>query len=372
MLAIEMLAANEGDALIVSYGQPSRTILVDCGRKTAYRAVAERVESDPELQVELFVLTHVDADHIAGAIPLLQDRRFGPDRVRDVWFNGWRHLNGQHRDAPGDAPDVLGARQGEFFSAALRDRGYPWNEAFDGHRIVLPEDGPLPTFKLAGGMRLTLLGPTADKLAEMRHRWQRDLLDADPAISPGDFARALERLQDDRTHGPDLLGGSPETGPIDVTTLADTPFGPDESEPNGSSISFLAEFEGKAVLCAGDAHAPQLAIAIRRLLTERGLDRLPVDAFKLPHHGSARNNSSELFALLDCPRYLISTDGARHHHPDRASIARALHVHGAGASLYFNYRSEETEPWAAPHLQAQHGYQALYPEPDRQGLRVEL
>ena len=69
MFTIEMLPADEGDALWIEYGSaPVRRILIDCGRKTAYRNIAERVGADPDLRLELFVLTHVDADHIAGAV----------------------------------------------------------------------------------------------------------------------------------------------------------------------------------------------------------------------------------------------------------------------------------------------------------------
>ena len=52
MFTIDMLPANEGDALWVEYGAgdgPIRRILIDCGRKTAYRAVAERLGDRPDL-----------------------------------------------------------------------------------------------------------------------------------------------------------------------------------------------------------------------------------------------------------------------------------------------------------------------------------
>ncbi|MDJ0768049.1 MAG: CHAT domain-containing protein [Ilumatobacter sp.] len=374
MFEIDMLPANEGDALWIEYGaDPVRRILVDCGRKTAYRAVADRLGAGPDIGFELFVLTHVDADHIAGAVPLLQDARFGPDRVGDVWFNGWRHMNHLHRDYEGKMPGVLGARQGEFFGAVLRDREFPWNDAFGGHAVVIEDGGDLPTIELEGGMTLTLLGPTWPKLSEMRDRWEEDLGDADPdkRIEPGDYERALELLGQDRHHGPDVLGGGHE-GPIVVEELGDVPFDPDDSEPNGSSISFLAEFGGRAVLFAGDAHAPQLAAAVRRLIEQRGLDgRLPVDALKMAHHGSARNNSYELLELLDCRRYLLSTNGTKHHHPDPEALARVLNVYDDGTEFHFNYASDESLPWADEDLQRRHGFQAFYPAGDA-GLRVTL
>ncbi len=363
MFTIEMLPADEGDALWIEYGSdPVRRILIDCGRKTAYREIVARVEGDPGMAFELFVLTHIDADHITGAVPLLQDARFDAERVKDIWFNGWRHLNGLHRDFEGDIPDTLSARQGEYFGALLRDRDYPWNESFGGYAVVVEEDGPLPTLELEGGMKLTLLAPSREKLREMRGRWEDDLQSSDPDrhLDPGDYERALELLGRDSRHRPDVLSGGHE-GPIVVSELTEIPFDPDQSEPNGSSIAFLAEFEGRAVLFAGDAHAPQLEESLKRLLAARGLHVLKLDALKMSHHGSARNNSSALLELIDCPRYLISTNGTRHHHPDPAALARVLDLYDSGVELYFNYRTEETEPWSDPQLKRRHRYEAIYP-----------
>ncbi|MEM9314335.1 MAG: CHAT domain-containing protein [Pseudomonadota bacterium] len=369
MFKVEMLPANEGDALWIEFGtNPVRRILIDCGRKTAYREVARRLEASPELGFELFVLTHVDADHIAGAVPLLQDSRFGPERVKEVWFNGWRHLNGKDSDFEGDAPDTLSARQGEFFAAVLRDQGYSWNTHFDKKAVMVEDDGELPVIELDGGMRLTILGPNQEKLDAMRERWKDDL--EDTGIGPGDFEKALELLGEDRTHLPDVLSGG-HVGPIVVEELVNVAFDPDGSEPNGSSICFLAEFGGKAVLFAGDAHAPQLVESVRRLLVARGLERLPLDALKMAHHGSARNNSFELLELLDCRRYLISTNGSTHHHPDPEALARVLDVQDDGVEFHFNYRSDESELWDNDDLRAKHGYQSFYPE-SGDGLLVEI
>ena len=80
----------------------------------------------------------------------------------------------------------------------------------------------------------------------------------------------------------------------------------------------------------------------------------------------AGNNSSTLLELIDCPRYLISTNGSRHHHPDPAALARVLDLYDGGVELYFNYRSDETSPWADPQLRRRHRYDVFYP--DDQGV----
>ncbi|MGE0813390.1 MAG: MBL fold metallo-hydrolase [Vicinamibacterales bacterium] len=373
MFTIDMLPADEGDALWIEYGaNPVRRILIDCGRRSAYRAAAERLAADAR-GLELFVLTHVDADHIAGAVPLLQDARFGPSKVRDVWFNGWRHLNGLHWDPRTDTPETLGAQQGEYFAALLQDRGFQWNAAFDGLAVKVPDDGPLPRIELEGGMVLTLLGPTTEKLDALRGRWEKELAAVAPAkrIEPGDYERALEVLGSDRRQGPDLLGGG-HGGPIVIPDLLEVPFTPDEGEPNGTSITFLAEYQGLSVLFGADAHAPQVEASLRRLLAARRIERLPLTAFKLSHHGSARNTSPDLLRLVTCPHYLVSTNGTRHHHPDPETLARVLDAAGKGdVTFHFNYETDETRPWLAPALQQQFGFRATGPDGDG-GARVRI
>jgi hypothetical protein len=46
-----------------------------------------------------------------------------------------------------------------------------------------------------------------------------------------------------------------------------------------------------------------------------------VDLFKLPHHGSCRNNTSELFTRVTADTYVISADG-KHGNPDRETLER--------------------------------------------------
>ena len=60
--------------------------------------------------------------------------------------------------------------------------------------------------------------------------------------------------------------------------------------------------------------------SIRRLLDEREQSRLEVDLFKVAHHGSMNNVTSELLDLIDPGVILICTDGTRFGHPDVETI----------------------------------------------------
>jgi hypothetical protein len=124
------------------------------------------------------------------------------------------------------------------------------------------------------------------------------------------------------------------------------------------------------VLFTGDAFAGVLAQSLRRLAAERGTRRLPVDAFKVSHHGSRNNLSPELLEVLDCPRFLFSTNGRRFRHPDAVAVSRIVGV--SGAELLFNYRTPSTEPWEEPQLRRRFGYQTRYPADGASGLTLQL
>jgi beta-lactamase superfamily II metal-dependent hydrolase len=157
-----------------------------------------------------------------------------------------------------------------------------------------------------------------------------------------------------------------------VDALAAEPFSEDAGAPNGSSIALLAEFGGAAAVFGADAYPSVLAASIRRLLQQRGTQRLKIDAFKLAHHGSKNNLSAELLELLDCPRYLLSSNGDHFCHPDRQAVARLVKHGGTRPALHFNYRSRFNDVWERADLQQKYAYTANYPAPETAGIRVPL
>ena len=353
-LRVEMLPARSGDALWITYGDaPARHVLVDCGFAGGAPAIADRITSAG--RVELFVVTHIDGDHIGGAIPLLDD----PDaaaRIGDVWFNGWYQVR-----------EFLSHRQADAFQQRLdrADRPFRWNGAArddDPPRAIGTRPDGFPVVELDGGLTLTVLSPTPAELRELGRRWPQ----------------ALRELR----QGPPMLGRRarpqpvPDPGALDLAALAGEAPVADPSVTNASSIAVLAEYAGRSVLLTGDAHADVLAASIRALQEHRGLpgERLRCDALKVSHHGSANATTPELLDLLDCRRYLVSTDGSGgHYHPDRAAIARIVTGGGPSPELYFNYRTEFTALWADAALQRRYGFTAVHPSADAPGvLAVDL
>jgi Metallo-beta-lactamase superfamily len=371
VFSIEMLPAQQGDCLWIEYGDPRRPhrVLVDGGTPPTVVPLRERIERlrRDDRHFDLIAVTHIDTDHIGGILKLLSEPGLGIS-TDDFWLNAWPQLPGTRPD------DRLGPIDGEVLHRFIEAARMPWNRASGGAAIVVPDDPrrPLPSLTLAGGMVLTVLSPVTAGLAALRARWRRVLhaagLDG-PDLEAG-LARVMARKGVTR---PDLLG---DTTP-DVESDAGSRFTSDRAVANSTSIAVLAEVDGRRALFAGDAWAPVLESGIRRLLLERGLDVLDLDVLKLAHHGSRNNTSETLLEAVRCSRFLFSSSGAIFHHPDRVAVARAIRAAGdpvgPGATLYFNYRSDENEIWDDPALRRRYRYEAVYPPADRDGhLRVEV
>jgi hypothetical protein len=350
-----MMPAREGDCLLVTYGneQETRRILVDGGRSATWqdvRAHLQAVAQDPNV-LELLIITHVDRDHIEGILGLIEDQSVAL-RFKDIWFNGYHHLLGECLES-------FGPVQGERLSSALMKPDRPWNRAFESCAVCVKPDGSAVSVQLDGGMVLTILSPDRAKLRALEPEWRKEVTAA--GMIPGQPA-----IQPARPAGYEVMGGR-----IDVATLADTVFEEDPSKPNGSSIALLAEYDGRRALLTGDAHVGRLVEALRPLAGAEG-GRLRLDAMKLSHHGSKHNLSSELIGLLDCRRYLVSTNGSYFGHPDREAIARVIKYGGANVEIAFNYISEQTKAWNIQRLRDQWGYLATYPPGGQGYLAIEL
>lgn len=353
-----MLPSAHGDGLLIEYGEaakPSR-VLIDGGTKLAYKTLKARIERlDPvDRRFELLVITHIDADHIGGIVKMLEKNELGA-HFDEVWFNGFPHLDAADTQPASDV-EFFGALQGERLSTRLLELKIPWNAKFSRGAVRVRDDGALPSVSLDGGLKLTVLGPTSDKLLNLKPVWEKECTKAglDPLIQ-------LPPVVDD--------AGVEPMGIPDVEALASTPFDEDRAPANGSSISLLAEFDSKHLLLGADADPATLELAIDRLVGPG--KRISLTAFKLPHHASKHNVSVELLKRVRCEKYLVSTNGAQFKHPDREAIARVIKHGGASPVIYFNYNTTFNAVWEAPTLKNDFDYEAVFAEADG-GLTVVL
>jgi len=364
MFKLEMFPAGYGDALWIEFGtsQHPKRILIDGGLAPTYDFLRKRILSlqAGKRRFEVFVITHIDNDHIEGALKLLLDESLGVE-FGDIWFNGWQHLP---EPEPGDE---LGAPEAEAVSGIIIERGLPWNVAFDGNAVEIESSVKLPEHEIDGGLKLTLLSPRVEQLRKLRPKWQEAVREA--GLEAGMTEQALTEFRKKRKYQiDDELG---ETY-FDIKKLANTTFKPDNSEANGSSIALLAEFGSQKCLLLGDAHAQVVAETIAQLIAVREKPFLAVDFFKMSHHGSRANNSKDLFIIVPAKNYLVSTNGKKFGHPDVEAIARAIIHGGKECTLNFNYLSEDNSCWDDQARMEEFNYAVKYPQIGHEGLLIEV
>lgn len=323
MFRLELLPAFEGECLILSWGSEDRIhrILIDAGRARTAKSVLDYAR-DHDLSTgafELFVITHIDRDHIEGAVELLKEPGFR-SLVREVWFNGRADLD--YSPASNEF-EAMGARDGERLTTLIQKHQLAWNASFAPCPVAIVEETNLPVITLAEGLTITILSPDLGQLRALAEPWDETIEVAPPG---------WENL------------GSAEALPIEQ--LANTRFRSDRAKPNGSSIAMIADYEGRRVLLTGDAHVPRLVKSLQTYWTANPDGRL--SAIKASHHGSRGNTSLELVQLLDCPLWMISTNGDQFSHPDKEAVARILWGTTGPTTLVFNYRTAENEVWEGP------------------------
>lgn len=384
---VEMFPARQGDAFLIRIARDSRStnLLVDAGPHATYRDVlrgrlAGLAAAGENLRA--FIVTHIDADHIEGALAFIEDN--GPSsspsviEVKEVWHNSYRHLFHE-----GTAPTAeqaarvqqqvstrvvastgdISARQGSTLAALLRRHGYAWNAAFNGDAAAM-HNGPRQV-SLDDDVSLTILSPRPNDLAALARLWRRELLSVgvpsdlvDGAAFEGAFERMIEResdLSDDSDE---------EAAEISARELHEPPpaseFREDRSIPNGTSVAFLLEVGGKRALFLGDAHPSTIVTHLGQLTTTP----LDLAVLKVSHHGSKKNTSPDLCSTLRVAHALISTDGSKHDHPDIETLLWLVSTQ-PGIILHFNYSTPAAEAISNPTLMQRYGHRvAICPSGD--------
>jgi hypothetical protein len=390
MFKIEMLKAAWGDCLWIEYGDGTETfrILIDGGITSTYKLVKNRVLRLPDGKrfIDLFVITHIDEDHIAGAVKLLGglnelDLSFG-----DIWFNGYRHLEKVQKELDAE-DDKLGGLHGEFLSALIEARKLNWNNSFQGAEIVVPEKGALPGVDLPGKMKITVLSPGRQNLVNLIPEWNKNLKDT-PIEKNKSLETVLAVLEKRAALRPeddfdDRMGARVSVeirNDRDIEKAEKLPYSEDTARPNGSSIAFLMEYTDpedgreKKCLMTGDAFPSVIKRSLERLPSYDG-SKIKIDLLKLSHHGSRNNTSTDLLKMLDCRHYFFSSSGQKFFHPDGETVARVL-VHGRGRGtpeLHFNYVNEYNKAWNNETLATGvYGYKFKYAGENEDSVVIEL
>lgn len=356
MINIEVFPASYGESILVSLGEADvKNILIDCGFVSTYNNHIKKrlLELAKNGQViDLFVLTHFDADHIRGAISFLKengsDSKSNIIRIHDIWINMLRHVRvSSNKMGLSDQdkmklktilkkryPIELFNRYADYISSSdsltlsklICNGNYENNKSFNGDLIVVNNETNV--VNLDGGIKIKILSPIVDKIEELNKLWVKELLKLGLKTNfdnNGELSEAFEKLLVNII--PNINRGllrncSNEKDIVKVLSENDV-FLEDTDAVNGSSIAFILEYEEKRILFLGDSHPSVIEKQIKKELRGKNY-KLKVDLMKVSHHGSSGNITKELLEIIECDKFLICTNGAQYSHPDPESISRII------------------------------------------------
>lgn len=328
-----ILPANNGDSIIVktfdSQGNPFN-IVIDGGTPGTFEEVLKKqLRALPV--INLMILTHIDSDHIGGLIKFVKNSFFNPDQVERYWFNS-KNIRFTR------IGDNISTGQAKTLEELLIDRGNikdKWHED-----IIVGSDPALPE-----GIEIEILSPSQEILDELYKKW--------PDLSEV-YNKKLEDLAISSLKPSQVPRGSLQ----DLALADDTPQKDIFQDIfNSSSIAFIMKTFDKKILFLGDAHPHFLEQTLEKKYS--AINKLKVDYVKISHHGSKNNTTKALLDMIDCDKFIISTNGGSsgHTHPDRETIARIVYHpqrilsgYSSRRIIYLNYPKAEIERRAGQFL----------------------
>ena len=308
-----------GDAFHLQYEGESgkfRNIFLDMGHPKTYthilRTVISRLVGASE-QIDALFLSHIHDDHIGGAC------RFIKDIQKDVTFENvvgrWIYNAPRKYDIVHTSDNKNGVLCGivsgdKVYEHILANCPSDLNDVIAGHSFNLD------------GMKVSILSPDVDRLKQLRDKYSNK--------------RPLCKSETDEISVEE--GGVVDDYSIPLSQFKTDNFQEDTNIENASSIAAILEYRGKRILWLSDS-IPSVIVSSLSKLGFSETNRMQCEAVLLSHHGSAANNSLELFKMISANKYIFSADGInRHCLPNKVTVARIVAASSkVPVSLYFNY-----------------------------------
>lgn len=299
-----------GDCFYIRYTSDDNiiNIFVDAGYsgtyKKTFRNDVKEIVAQGE-KIDLFVITHIDQDHISGIKPFLKE--FGIDNVEKFWFNHYDKLNLSEETNETE----ISVKDGITLRDHFQMSGRKMDEIIAGNELMISDK-----------IKFKILSPSIESLKKFKDYWKEEEKKYDYEISSNkssDYNKSIEELS--------------------LNT-----FKEDNDIANGSSIAFLLEIGQFKCLFSGDAHPSVLYDSLQKLGYTKE-SPLKLDFMKVPHHGSKHNLSNDLLEIIDCQKFIFSANGVnRDNLPNKETIAKIIcnstRSINKCITLLFNYDNE--------------------------------
>jgi beta-lactamase superfamily II metal-dependent hydrolase len=306
-MKLTILEAYSGDCFILEWGNNNQySMIIDGGfAGTYYNQLSEIVQKLPGLVTVL--ITHIDYDHIEGIIKLLNDDSINHDYT--LYVNTPELIENLNNSSK------VGYQQGEQLLKLINKKKIIVKPIF------LPE---FPIIEIEG-LKCTILSPDSEVIQLLSNNWdefrQKEIKKkefSDKVSSEPFILKSIDEILKERelvkNWSNDLI--------------------------NSSSITFIAEFDGKKVLFLADGH-PKIIENILDKLGYTSSNPLEVYAIKISHHGSKHNTTKSLIKRIRAQKVIISTNQSgisRHPHREAIiKIANCINRYNLDLEFVFNY-----------------------------------
>lgn len=280
-MLIKIIDAGHGDCILIECGDT--LILVDSGprsfkiRSRVVNALKNTLRNRP---IDVAIVSHNDDDHIGGFKHIVKSGIV----IKTFIFNSLKYISQVLQDN----------KKNKQISYNQDDE---LNNVIESEAInVLPLNASDSSVFLNKEVKITPLTPYESALVSMHE----------------DSQRKQKQISKGREKEPSI------SECLDLIRNKQDLFNQDTSITNKTSLSIIIEYKDRALLCLGDSHEDDV---IKSLNCNK---KIPFNAVKLSHHGSERNTSSELLALIGKTEYILCGDKSRHALPNRKTIGRIL------------------------------------------------
>lgn len=352
--SITMYPVNCGDAISLQFPSNGKdyTILVDGGflhtYEDGFKPLIDQLANDKK-KIDLWILTHLDADHINGAVSFLRDPAYIKKKiVKTFWFNCFKRFTLPQSTTKKSIKNGI----------EIRDQLNPIGTTLKT-KIV---EGKKQLF---GGGTIEVLWPdkdTFDKLGkhwdeEEKAYWQKKTKSKKTVkVKKYDFDERIETLSAKK---------NPNEKKKDIV--------------NKSSIAFIFELDGKRSLFLGDSHPADINKKLE-VMHKKEKKRIKFEYVKLSHHASKANFDPELLDYIDCLNFIISANGVNGNKlPNKQTLAKILtherrNVKKEQINFIFNYNDPKFHSMFDIDNDAQKrfNFTCTFPTKGARGITVDL
>ena len=356
-IQVKSFPASYGDSFLVTikYENKKYNILIDCGLQCTYTDYIKSELANIN-SIDLLVLTHIDDDHINGAIELFKDdETLSKINIKNIWFNDlYKILKTTHITKSieqGESDEIVnkteildeevGFKSAKQLSNYIIEKGYLniWNK---DQGIIQCEDKLYKElYPINSDIKFILLSPTSMRIKELLNEWiDYCNIDITKVEKDNRYLESFYNYFKNCDKFAEIFDEDCSSKSIDLEKLSELEFNKN-SVSNNSSIAFIIEIKDKKMLFLGDSNADDIKNSISKYMEEKGLMEIKFDLVKVSHHGSKNNTTKEFFDMFYSDKYLISTNGMRDNHPDLECLSKIIVKQTKFKNIIFNYNRND-------------------------------